>query len=323
MLAHAGRRVISLYKTPRDASRQAQRCGGFCKSLKHITRMAFLLIFCFLTFCPANSGLGQEAGVFRAYHPANTPTEGTMDAIRQLLGENGRIIDDRETGKLLILAPSNMHAQVAAILEQADVPARNIRIDLNIRGNTSAKDTEVNLNPSGRIRVTQNGTTMRFKMSPTLRSESLGGGSSEKQSLVVVDGGDASLMIGEEVPYFEWLQEMGMSWGYIPRDQIMKNVGANLHINPTIMADGRTILLRITPELSGMTGGKTKRVKYTKASTTLRIRNGSTVSLAGLTKDSEFYRKFLVGFSRNGEKESLNMSVTATILDPAGREMAR
>jgi hypothetical protein len=276
-----------------------------------------------LAFFICATCLAEDEIVYRGYPVRNWPRAEQLEALRQIAGEKGRVIEDRLSGKLMILATTNAHGQVAALLADVDVPVRNVRVDITSRRFGSQEKSGFEVQGSGRISATSEGTGYRVRIKPVVVDETSGADSLTRQTIVVADGSEGSLVVSQEAPYFDWLWEIGQSWGYIPRDMIMREVGAFLTVQPFIVGDGQLVRMKLTPELRGVVGQKPTRIQFTKVSTEVTVRNGASFPIGSLGKDEKFSSKFLVGLNSEGRSQSLQITVTPSILGPDGKDLPR
>ncbi|MEI6809827.1 MAG: hypothetical protein WCN95_13995 [bacterium] len=276
-----------------------------------------------IAFVTASSCFADDQIIYRGYTVTTWPRAEQFDVLRQIAGEKGKVIEDRLSGKLMILATTNAHVQVAAFLADADVPVRNVRIGITTKQSGTQTKSGFEVQGSGRIAATAEGIGYKIKVKPVVVDESSGMNSLVRQTIMVSEGCEASITVGQEVPYFDWLWETGQRWGNIPRDMTMREVGAFLTVQPFVVGDGQFIRMKLTPELRGMVGSKSTRIQFTKVSTEVTVRNGASFPIGGLGKDAQFSSKFLVGFSSEGQTESLQITVTPQIVGPDGKDITR
>ena len=148
--------------------------------------------------------------------------------------------------------------------------------------------------------------------------------------LIAVSGGKATFNAGTQIPYPSSIGQGGnVSYDY-------KNVGVNVTFTPTILEDSDRISLNIAPEVSSLgdaiTGGDITmyKIETRKAETTVELRNGQTLLIAGLlqkaensTTSSPFFsnipiigKLFLDGSQTTKTENELMILVTPTIIQP-------
>ncbi|MBM4142912.1 MAG: hypothetical protein FJ225_04860 [Lentisphaerae bacterium] len=278
-------------------------------TLRKIAALAFALGMCGL---PAARGDTE----LRTYPLTAPDAEAMVEAVRLLAGPGGRVIHDRGSSRLFVLAAPDDHARIAALLKEADVPLRNVRVDVAIDDAGSSREAAAGATGAGEVAVTPRGTGWRARVTPFARAHSSRQTGSVQQSLVVRDGGEALIRVARQVPYEETLVEYGRRWGYIERRLVMREVGAALRIRPRIIGDGPLIALRITPELSGVTDDGTRSIQYARAATEVTVRDGEAFDLGGLSEEREFYSMFLVGVDSRGNQRQLTITATPRIMAP-------
>jgi type II secretory pathway component GspD/PulD (secretin) len=139
------------------------------------------------------------------------------------------------------------------------------------------------------------------------------------QTLLVASGRQASLRVGESVPYVDWFVDYGTRYGYLQQSINWKDVGASLIVEPVVIGEGPMIRIRLTPELSGLVDGNVYRTSFSRVATEIVVQDGQTFQIGGLDKDEDFYSRFLIGFDRSGSRQALNITLTPRIVDSSGR----
>jgi len=276
----------------------------------------------FLACLTSTLCLAGEDIIYKSYSVRNPRME-VLEALQQVVGSRGKVIDDRASGKLMVLATSNAHVQVSAMLADLDVPIRNVRVDVTTRQSVRQTEQGVDIQARGSVVASGQGANFRIKVNPRVVDESSAANSVVEQSLVIIDGGEGSLSVAQEVPHFEWLWEYGQASGCVPRDAVMQQAGAFLTVQAKIIGDGHVIRLKLVPELRGLVNKKSVRLQYTKMATEVTVGNGASLQIGGFGEDQEFSRKFLVGFNRGGQAQSLVVTVSPHVLGPDGHEAAR
>jgi len=267
-------------------------------------------------FC---STAGAEETSLKVYPLSSPHPAPIIEAVRTMIGEDAKIVHDKNTNRLLVLATSNQQSQVSAILEKLDAPSRNIRIDVAIAESRTGGGSQFGVGGSGEIVVTPGGTAHRGRLVPYLDHRSSVRDSSTRQTLYVQNGGKASLRVGQEVPFLEWLVESGRHWGYIRQNVTMKQVGASLVVEPQIVGNGPMISVALVPELSGFVDGQRQSIRYTRAATSVTVKDGQPFSISGFGENSEFYSRFLAGVGRERHQKNMSMTLTARIVNPTVR----
>ena len=132
-------------------------------------------------------------------------------------------------------------------------------------------------------------------------------------------------------------------WVNVPQDFVTRNVGILLHVKPSIGSDKKNITLALTPEVSEDVGtysysGNVNIPKFTtrNLSTSVMVKNGETIVLGGLIKETSTNIKTKVPvlgnipilgklFKKNTdskERRNLLIFVTANIMDKEQNKVA-
>ena len=257
----------------------------------------------------------QDDKVFKTYRLKPDIVAGVGDTVMSLIGTNGSVATDESTGKLMVFAAAAYHKQIAELLDGVNTP-RNIEIAVTSRESSLDKEVAAGAASSGSLVVTPTESGARVRLAPRIMERAAGRDSVVKQTLTVTEGREASLRVGTEVPCSDWLLSNARQSGYVAQDFKMQHIGASLCVQARILADGVTISIRVVPELSGLVGAQPTRIRYTRLATELTVRDGATLSLAGLVRDSEFYDKFLTGSVSRGQPRHVEITLTPSIMRP-------
>lgn len=274
----------------------------------------FLFIFILLIagVCPADDRTASKYAL-----PGNIAAD-VVPAIEALAGETGSVAWDKKNGTVVVYAGPDEQAMIKELIAGLQVQTRNISLNVTTRSISATAVSDFGADVSAKVAATPTKTGYRVKVTPRAVEQATRNSSGSEQSLTVSDGCEGILRIGHEIPNEDWLMSHAGDWGCAPVSIRMQHVGASLRVKASIMPDGRTILLRITPELTGRVGTEVRRMSFIKAETELMVANGATVSLGGLAADSEFYERFLAASSAAGHPRRLDISVRAAIM-PAGQ----
>ena len=251
---------------------------------------------------------------FKAYPLGFADGPNTAETIKTVVGQDVKAIYDPATRQLLVVATSNQHVMVAQLVKQLNVAPRNVRVTVQFRNKGGSLKQEASVSGKGRVVLDDQDTQTSIKIRPRVQDQRTEVDSSARQQLVVTSGKQASLFIGENVPYVEWLMDYGWRQRIIEERVEWQRVGAYLLIEPIIIGDGPTIRVRLTPELSGLVNGNPYRTKFTTVSTDVTATDGIPFSLGGLAEKNEFYSHFLIGARRGNEHQTLDIEMTASIL---------
>lgn len=273
------------------------------------------LILCFLTATGwAESPATLAIPEFKAYKLGFADGPNTVETITNVVGQEVKIIYDQATRQLLVIATSNQHAMVSRLVKQLNIPPKNVRVIVQFRNRARSRDTGASVSGKGRFTLDGRDTPTSMTVRPRVEDQRTEVDSATRQQLLVTSGKQASLFIGENVPYLEWLMDYGWRQQIIAQHIEWQRVGAYLLVEPTIIGDGPTIRVRLTPELSGRVNGNPYRTKFTTVSTEVTATDGIPFSLGGLAEKNEFYSHFLIGAQRGHEHQTLDIEMTANIL---------
>lgn len=255
---------------------------------------------------------------FRVYALGYADASNAVSVVGSVLGADGKVFYDASARKIMVLAPSNRHEQVAAVIRGLDVAPLNVRIEVRYRG--EGADTESSASVSGRGRVVfGNGPTRSsVRIQPQVTESSSTLTSTTAQQILVSSGRQASIFVGESVPYLEWIMDYGIRCGLFAQQVAWQQVGATLVAEPFVIGEGPMIRVRLTPELSGLVNGNPYRTRFTSVATEVVVSDGVPFSLGGLNENKDFYSRFLVGVSKTGARKTLDIELTAHIVPVVG-----
>ncbi len=269
-----------------------------------IAVMAILLV--------GSAALAKPKMTFETYSLNTTDVAPIMELIGTMVGEEGKVIHDARNARLLVMATPVDHKEIAKVLKAINVPAPNVRINVNISKTSEKRESGAGMTGGGHVVMTPGGPTYHGHLKPHMKHQSSSRDENVGQMLLVQSGGKASIKVATEVPFEEWLIHYGRRRGYIEQKIAMREVGASLVVQPHVFADGKMIKVKVIPELSGLVDGKRQTIQYTHAVTELTVGSGQTVNIGGVGESKEFYDRFLMGFGRGGERKNVNISLTAT-----------
>ena len=242
---------------------------------------------------------------------------GDIDALEAfadvVVGEDGHVVQDRAGRRLIVVTTVAKHAALDQVFGTADAQVGNVRIQVQFRETGRDEERVVALRPEGEVIFGPGGPRGDFGLRAEWVETRTDTRADTRQTLLAASGREATLRVGERVPYIDWITEYGWHGGYTETRVQWQDVGAFLAIQPTILADGHTVHVRLTPELRGQVDGQPQRVRFAEMATEVLVGNGQTLSIGGLTQDSEFYSRFLIGIDRSGTTRSLDIELTPFI----------
>jgi hypothetical protein len=263
----------------------------------------------------ANSAAGTgEIDSYKSYKIYSADPDLIVSSVKELIGKDRKVFFDKLSSQLMVIAKTNEHQMVEMLLKDINIVPMNVQIDVSF--SEGAEESNSGIDVGGKVDIIKhpNRTTTDIVIKPQVHNELADTSSSTRQTLLVLSGREANLLVGQEVPYLERIIEFGRNWGYIKNEVKIRNVGAFLNVHPQVIGNGPYINIKITPEISGLVDSKTYRIKYTRAETEATVYNGQTINIGGLQKDSNFYDTFLVGYNKQGKKTKLDISLTARII---------
>ncbi len=252
---------------------------------------------------------------FKVYSLGFSDPQAVESMARQVVGEDGNVTLDRTNLRLLVITTDENHARLAEMIGMLNVPPRNVRIDVHFQGQMRESKSGAEMGMVGGVVRTEGPLRTRISIRPRILSSSTEIDSDVTQTILVASGREGLLRVGEEVPYVEWLMDYGLQWGYIQQQISWQRVGSFLVVEPTIIGDGPMIRVRLIPELSGLVDRNPYRLRFTKLATEVIVQDGQTFPIGGLQGAQDFYSRFLVGFDQDGNQQSLDISLTPTIVE--------
>jgi type IV pilus assembly protein PilQ len=215
-----------------------------------------------------------------------------------------------EQNAVVVTAPSQMLAKIGADLRKVDVPSPQILIEAIAVELSDTSDLDIglrigNVTPGqygsidpgiGSISYNTIGALPR-NFEATLRALELKGKARvrARPQMVVVNGGDANLFIGSQRFILTQFNQSGQTQNRIqPVD-----VGVKLYVKPLTGGNGE-ITTRIAPEVSNITeldlGTGLPVLSTRRSDTTVRVKDGETIAIGGLTLDQEQTRRGKIPF---------------------------
>ncbi len=272
--------------------------------------IAFAAVFLLLHTAACNA---QETTSFHAYQLRPGIVAEVADTVRALVGTNGTVATDETNGRLMVFTTAEYHAQIAQLLDGAAITPRNIEIAVTTCESSLSPPPPAEKEKPESLVVTSTDSGSRIRLAPHLMEKAAGRNDVVRQTVVVTEGSEASLRISSEAPCSEWLVARARQSGLLAPDLTMNRVAALMSVQPRVLADGITIAVRVVPELSGIIGASPTRILFKAAATELTVKDGETLSLAGLIGD-EFYEKFLTGSVSRGQSRHVIVELTPHIL---------
>jgi type II secretory pathway component GspD/PulD (secretin) len=255
---------------------------------------------------------------FASYGMITVDSEETAAALQEMVGDRAKLIYYKPNNKLLVYGSPEAHQLLRDALRDLNAPRRNLRIEVSFDEARNTSETEASISGSGAVVVTRTGVGGAVQLTPRAESRTTAATAQTRQRLLVQSGAAASLRVGETVPFVDELIVLGRRYGVISREVTLRNVGASLDVRARIIGDGPAVQLTLTPELSGVSSGRSQRIRYTQLATTLTAHDGETVTIGSFGEHADFYRLFLAGLARTRDVSSMQITLRVTIESPAG-----
>lgn len=265
--------------------------------------------------------LAVPSRVFRVYDGAYVDPDVLREAAASIVSPGGRVTTDAANRRALVFATEGEHDKIQALIRELNRPPKNVRIEVEFRDRSEAEDVDFSLVGKGRIVLGDGGPDSRVLVRPRIQAARRESRDVTRQMVIVASGREGRIRVGERVPYLQWFNQMGAAWGYLDAEVEWTDVGAFLAVEPIVSGDGRRILLRLTPELSGLVDGNPYRTRFERVQTEVVVADGETVDLGGLTNENDFYDRFLVGRRGSQTTRSLDIRLTPRIVEPESGAM--
>ncbi len=134
-----------------------------------------------------------------------------------------------------------------------------------------------------------------------------------RQTIVVLEGHEATLFIGKKIPYARKLIAYLVNGGYIEVIVDYRDVGSSLKVRPRIY--GNMIVVTLTPEISYVSDKGRGIIAVDKLSTTVRVLNGQSIRIGGSFSRSETEKEFNELFYRDEQGEGVIITLTPRIME--------
>ena len=251
-------------------------------------------------------------------YPLDPNNEAMIETVRALVGTNGMVTLDRANSRVLVITTADRHQQLKQAMSALTVVPRNIQVEVRFRQAGRQQQQGAALQGRGVFFESDPLHKGSIRMRGTATDRTTLTSDDTTQLLTVSSGHEASLFVGQEVPYLDYLMDYCIQYRALAERISWERVGSQLLVQPTIIGDGPNINIRLIPQLSGMVAGRPYARKLTELATEIEVADGRTIQIGGLGRHAEFYNRFLVGFNRDGAMQSLNITLTPHILPAVG-----
>ena len=280
--------------------------------------MRGILVFLAFALVLSSAAPGAESALSKVevYRVPFTDPDVMEQTVRAIVGPQASVVLDRKGNRLIVSGTDAQHAQIRELVEKLNQPPRNVRIE--VRFEDDAAEDRFEAGVGGGVAVVYDGDEVggRVRVEPHLRQSSVTRTSRTTQSLLTASGAEAVLKVGEAVPYLDYLLSYGRRGARVEQSLQWQDVGSYLYIQPTVLPDGKTVRVKLTPALSGQAGSEPHRLRYNELATEVVVREGESIRLGGQDQHGEFYARFLVGVDRGGQRRQLDIILTPRIVEP-------
>ena len=205
-----------------------------------------------------------------------------------------KITVNLDDSTLLIDGSPSQHAKVAELLTALDRPISQIKVQATVIEISREKGSNVGLeyNFGDYARGQRGGVT--YTIVPRMERTAAEGSILAQPSVMVANGNEASILMGDKVPVFTSEQSSGSSLTNSTVSVEYKDVGVNLKVTPRINDyEEETITLALKPEISSITrwvesgNNKAPQISSREVSTVVRVKSGESIVIGGLFKEDD------------------------------------
>jgi type II secretory pathway component GspD/PulD (secretin) len=299
---------------------------------------------------PRNVVITRETMKERVYKliPLDSISFETVETmIRPLLTDGGLVTFEQKRNSILVYDFPEVIAKVQAFLKEADRPLPNVRIDVDSIGSGGKRQDGLDVTfdygkgPTRPQIIVENGKVKKpetVRVNPYSRSET--NSRLDSSFITTKSGYPASLWVGKTILDPSWLNELVIRPTYVIQggggppvviegtdvDFKWADVGTSLEVLPTVLENG-LINIKLCPRISYLDGKvKKQAVMVESLATEVTVADGQRVSVGGMIDSKRDKYTSLFGpdfFRREDTSKILDMYLTATIMDPAGRPARR
>lgn len=210
----------------------------------------------------------------------------TQDIVAALF-EDLQVEVDGDRNNLILMGEMNQLKQAGDLIKRLDQQKRQVLIEIQVEEISLSVQKELGiptLSDLSFLRLDETGVGLDFPS--MLRALQLQGASETlaRPRLITIDGEEARLLIGDEIPYEIRTVEEGVP----TTDLIFIDAGIILEFLPRISHDD-TITLTINTEISSFfdLGRTLPLIATRRADTTIRVQDGESIIIGGLIRDEE------------------------------------
>jgi type II secretory pathway component GspD/PulD (secretin) len=284
-------------------------------------RMGLLIVLAAAAALPgASTGGAADDGRVSVVHELGfADPAGAYELVQGVLSPEGRAVVDEGHNSLVVLDRPDRQEAVRQVLSTLQRPVPNLRIETRIVDRETGE--EVLVDASGQLIIRsprrRSGASVYFEAHQKKSEKNR----TSRQFIVVASGGEASISLGKEIPYQDWLFTYGRRHGIIAGETVWRQVGSRLSVRPRAIDEGRAVRLNVVPEFEYTLGGggnkkknpRMKTILFTAAATELVVPMGEEVLIGGSEEQNDFYSRLLVGYDRQRRVRRVDIYLRATI----------
>lgn len=260
-----------------------------------------------------SEGVPSDLATYRASSTQSFRIQNSQaDAISGLLPNflSQYVKTNAEQNAIVVTAPAQILTKIGTDLKRVDVPSPQIAIEAIAVELSDTSDLDIGLrfgnpNPGDYASLDVGGGTLSYNTIGTLprtfdaslRALELKGRARvrARPQMVVVNGATANLFIGSQRFILTQFNQSGLTQNRIqPVD-----VGVKLSVTPLTGGNGE-ITARVAPEVSNITEldlqSSLPVLSTRRSETTVRVKDGETIAIGGLTLDQEQSRRGKIPF---------------------------
>jgi hypothetical protein len=234
-------------------------------------------IFCIIAFCSCALAAEMEVKLIKLNYRG---AEEVIPLIKIFMSPEGQVVADARTNTLIIKDYPENIARIEEFLKGQDIPMPTVSITAQFLDNTATRAA----GPPVRIIAGQGQWA-----AVVYPSASGTQAKSEALDIMVMSGSEATIAIGESVPYVQWFWTYAYNLGYITQNVVFERVATSLCVIPHVRGD--VIRLRVIPQISWFSQKEKGVIKFREAATELEMRSGDSIAIAASSsKDSVINR---------------------------------
>ena len=248
----------------------------------------------------------DQKEILKKYQLIFAKAENVKDKLKQVIpDEKGGIFVDERTNSVVVKTTKIVLKDIDELIKGWDVPSRQVFIEAKILQITLGDSSKTGIdwqylkgkyNLQGQFAqgittggIFQAGSLSRRSYEAVLEMLESSSNTDVLSSprIVVMDNKEASILVGSSEPYL--VQQKDTDTGLVTTETKFIDVGIKLRVTPAI-TDNDFVIMKIHPEVSSARRvaevDNALAVDTTEADTTMIVKNGNTIILGGLIKDS-------------------------------------